>query len=104
MTKLLLIMRGLLLYVGSFPNDFDEPLPLTNDHVYQSQAAMPFSIIGSTQDVATHDGRSVKGRQYLWGVAEGTFGPSLVFSLKFPLPPHLMPIFCQQISRERGAL
>ena len=31
---------------------------------------MPFSIIGSTQDVVTADGRSVKGRQYLWGVAE----------------------------------
>lgn len=33
---------------------------------------MPFSIIGSTQDVSTYDGRNVKGRQYLWGVAEGT--------------------------------
>jgi hypothetical protein len=32
---------------------------------------MPFSIIGSTQDVATADGRTVKGREYLWGVAEG---------------------------------
>lgn len=35
------------------------------------QSAMPFSIIGSTQDVVTADGRSVKGREYLWGVAEG---------------------------------
>lgn len=34
-------------------------------------AAMPFSIIGSTQDVKTNDGRVVKGREYLWGVAEG---------------------------------
>ncbi|KAG8982302.1 hypothetical protein FRB94_009301 [Tulasnella sp. JGI-2019a] len=33
-------------------------------------AAMPFSIIGSTQDVTTADGRVVKGREYLWGVAE----------------------------------
>lgn len=32
---------------------------------------MPFSIIGSTDDVLTHDGRTVKGRQYSWGVAEG---------------------------------
>lgn len=31
---------------------------------------MPFSIIGSTDDVRTHDGRVVKGRDYLWGVAE----------------------------------
>ena len=33
---------------------------------------MPFSIIGSTEDVTTVDGRTVKGREYLWGVAEGT--------------------------------
>jgi len=32
--------------------------------------AMPYSIIGSEQDVVTPDGRRVKGRQYLWGVAE----------------------------------
>lgn len=31
---------------------------------------MPFSIIGSTKDVTTSDGRVVKGRQYRWGVAE----------------------------------
>ncbi|KAG0885106.1 hypothetical protein G6F15_004511 [Rhizopus arrhizus] len=33
-------------------------------------AAMPFSLIGSTQDVTTPDGRTVKGRAYHWGVAE----------------------------------
>ena len=33
--------------------------------------AMPFSIIGSTEDVKTPDGRVVKGREYIWGVAEG---------------------------------
>lgn len=33
-------------------------------------SAMPFSIIGSTQDVTTADGRTVKGREYSWGVAE----------------------------------
>ncbi|CAM0138242.1 Septin spn4 [Umbelopsis sp. WA50703] len=32
--------------------------------------AMPFSVIGSTQDVMTADGRQVKGREYSWGVAE----------------------------------
>jgi cell division control protein 12 len=32
--------------------------------------ALPFSVIGSTQDVTTSDGRSVKGREYSWGVAE----------------------------------
>ncbi|RMZ68242.1 cell division control 12 [Pyrenophora seminiperda CCB06] len=32
--------------------------------------AMPFSVIGSEKDVQTNDGRTVKGRQYAWGVAE----------------------------------
>ena len=36
---------------------------------------MPFSIIGSTEDVATADGRVVKGREYLWGIAEGVVTP-----------------------------
>jgi len=35
--------------------------------------AIPFSIIGSTEDVKTPDGRTVKGREYIWGVAEGEF-------------------------------
>lgn len=33
-------------------------------------AALPFAVIGSTQDVVTRDGRKVKGREYSWGVAE----------------------------------
>lgn len=33
-------------------------------------AALPFAVIGSTQDVITVDGRKVKGREYSWGVAE----------------------------------
>lgn len=33
-------------------------------------AALPFAVIGSTQDVVTFDGRKVKGREYAWGVAE----------------------------------
>ncbi|KAG0173357.1 hypothetical protein DFQ28_008761 [Apophysomyces sp. BC1034] len=33
-------------------------------------AALPFAVIGSTQDVFTADGRKVKGREYSWGVAE----------------------------------
>lgn len=41
------------------------------------QGAMPYSIIGSTEDVVTADGRTVKGREYLWGVAEGAAGPTL---------------------------
>ncbi|KAJ2725698.1 Septin spn4 [Coemansia sp. Benny D115] len=33
-------------------------------------SAVPFAIIGSVQEVRTPDGRTVKGRQYPWGVAE----------------------------------
>ncbi|ORY23201.1 putative cytokinesis-related protein [Naematelia encephala] len=40
------------------------------EHARLMQAVMPFSIIGSTLDVTTPDGRVVKGREYLWGVAE----------------------------------
>lgn len=40
------------------------------------QSFMPFSIIGSTDDVTTPDGRVVKGREYLWGVAEGQLNDS----------------------------
>ncbi|POV99703.1 hypothetical protein PSHT_13419 [Puccinia striiformis] len=37
---------------------------------FQAKSRNAFSIIGSTQDVTTGDGRVVKGREYLWGVAE----------------------------------
>jgi cell division control protein 12 len=45
----------------------DEEITETNKSIMSS---MPFSIIGSTQDVITSDGRTVKGREYSWGVAE----------------------------------
>ncbi|KAF8127208.1 Septin-domain-containing protein [Boletus edulis] len=40
------------------------------EHARMLADAIPFSIIGSTEDVQTPDGRHVKGREYLWGVAE----------------------------------
>ncbi|WFD18689.1 Septin spn4 [Malassezia caprae] len=40
------------------------------DHARSLMASMPFSIIGSTKDVRTRDGRTVRGREYVWGVAE----------------------------------
>ena len=43
--------------------------------------AIPFSIIGSTEDVQTPDGRIVKGREYLWGVAEGDLPRSVSSSV-----------------------
>ncbi|KAI7907349.1 putative septin [Cokeromyces recurvatus] len=45
----------------------DEETTQVNKSIMTS---MPFAIIGSTQDVSTHDGRVVKGREYSWGVAE----------------------------------
>ena len=45
----------------------DEDVTNTNRDI---TSAMPFSIIGSIQDVQTQDGRTVKGRAYTWGVAE----------------------------------
>ena len=43
------------------------------EHAHVLIDAIPFSIIGSTEDVRTPDGRVVKGREYIWGVAEGRF-------------------------------
>lgn len=40
------------------------------EHAHMLLNAIPFSIIGSTEDVRTPDGRVVKGREYIWGVAE----------------------------------
>jgi cell division control protein 12 len=50
------------------PIDTDDEAAAENARVLLD--AMPFSIIGSTEDVTTADGRVVKGREYLWGVAE----------------------------------
>jgi len=60
------------------PIDTDDEAAAENARVLLD--AMPFSIIGSTEDVTTADGRVVKGREYLWGVAEGM--PRLSFLLK----------------------
>jgi len=61
---------------------------------------MPFSIIGSTEDVKTLDGRVVKGREYIWGVAEGTWcSLTSIFPLRL-LTCHLL----RTTSRERESL
>lgn len=59
--------QGIRIYTP--PVDADDEAAA--EHARVLQAAMPFSIIGSTEDVNTPDGRVVKGREYLWGVAEG---------------------------------
>lgn len=45
----------------------DELVTSRNQNI---MAALPFAVIGSTQDVVTFDGRKVKGREYAWGIAE----------------------------------
>lgn len=58
--------QGIRVYLPPVDNE-DEA---STEHARLLTAAMPFSIIGSTTDVVTPDGRTVKGREYLWGVAE----------------------------------
>ncbi|KAE9967048.1 hypothetical protein BLS_006622 [Venturia inaequalis] len=58
--------QGIKIYQPPLEED-DEPGLL---HARSLIAAMPFSVIGSEKDVQTNDGRTVKGRQYAWGVAE----------------------------------
>ena len=62
------------------PIDTDDEAAAENARVLLD--AMPFSIIGSTEDVTTHDGRVVKGREYLWGVAEGMLSASLLAGMR----------------------
>ncbi|ANB15997.1 septin CDC3 [Sugiyamaella lignohabitans] len=49
-----------------YENDDEETL-VENAEI---MASVPFAIVGSTQLVATPDGRSVRGRSYPWGVIE----------------------------------
>ncbi|KAI9007729.1 Septin-domain-containing protein [Hyaloraphidium curvatum] len=50
------------------PVDQDDPESKLID--MQCNGARPFALISSDKDVQTPDGRTVKGRKYLWGVAE----------------------------------
>jgi len=58
--------QGIRVYQPPMEPDDEQSM----EHAKILMAAMPFAIIGSTQDVQTADGRTVKGRQYPWGVAE----------------------------------
>lgn len=59
--------QGIRIYTP--PIDADDE---NAEHARVLTDAIPFSIIGSTEDVRTPDGRVVKGREYMWGVAEGS--------------------------------
>lgn len=49
-----------------FENDDDE----TTGNSRALIASFPFAVVGSTTDVQTADGRSVRGRAYPWGIIE----------------------------------
>ena len=53
-----------------FTPPIDEDDRQAADHARDLTAAMPFAVIGSDKDVQTPEGKVVKGRLYLWGVAE----------------------------------
>jgi cell division control protein 12 len=53
-----------------FTPPIDEDDRQAADHAKDLTTAMPFAVIGSDKDVVTPEGKTVKGRQYLWGVAE----------------------------------
>ncbi|WPH03735.1 Septin-domain-containing protein [Acrodontium crateriforme] len=58
--------QGIKIYTPPLEEDDEAGL----HHARSLITAMPFAVIGSERDVATADGRTVKGRQYAWGVAE----------------------------------
>jgi cell division control protein 12 len=59
--------QGIRIYMP--PVDADDEVAAENARILTE--AIPYSIIGSTEDVSLPDGRVVKGREYLWGIAEG---------------------------------
>ncbi|KAK9237963.1 Septin-domain-containing protein [Lipomyces kononenkoae] len=59
-------VQGIKIYCPPIEEDNPTAAAETKDII----ASMPFAVIGSETDVETPDGRIVKGRQYLWGVAE----------------------------------
>lgn len=58
--------QGIKVYTPPLEEDDEAGLA----HARSLIASMPFSVIGSEKDVQTSDGRTGKGRQYSWGVAE----------------------------------
>jgi len=58
--------QGIKIYSPPLEEDDESALR----HAQSLITSMPFAVIGSEKDVTTPDGRSVKGRQYAWGVAE----------------------------------
>lgn len=49
-----------------YDNDDPETITATKDLI----SKFPFAVVGSTQEIQTEDGRTVRGRQYPWGIIE----------------------------------
>jgi cell division control protein 12 len=62
-------VQNIRIYQPRAPVDVDDKA--STGHVRILAEAIPFSIIGSIEDVQTPDGHVIKGREYLWGVAKG---------------------------------
>ncbi|KXS21904.1 Septin [Gonapodya prolifera JEL478] len=61
-----LYTHGISVYTP--PNDADDEEDQARNR--ELMTALPFAIIGSDKEVVRKDGTRVKGRQFLWGVAE----------------------------------
>jgi len=66
MIRQIIDAQGIKVYSPPLEEDDEQTARSTRELIQ----AMPYSVIGSEKDVITPDGRTVKGRQYLWGVAE----------------------------------
>jgi cell division control protein 12 len=69
--------QGIRIYTP--PVDAEDEVASENARILTE--AIPYSIIGSTEDVQLPDGRVVKGREYLWGVAEGMFNSPFIVAI-----------------------
>ncbi|CEP24318.1 CDC3 [Cyberlindnera jadinii] len=59
--------QGIEIFEPKLYNDDDEE---TTQAYHNLISRLPFAIVGSTTEIQTPDGRTVRGRQYPWGVIE----------------------------------
>lgn len=76
--------------IYNFPYDVEEDDEDTIEENSELRALLPFSIIGSDEEI-TVNGRSVRGRQYPWGAVEGMYKLDLHIDLRLFM--HLLLLF-----------
>ncbi|EGW35005.1 cell division control protein 3 [Spathaspora passalidarum NRRL Y-27907] len=59
--------QGIKIFTPEAPGDDDEETVSNTQSIIDT---FPFAVVGSTKEVQTPDGRTVRGRQYPWGVIE----------------------------------